>query len=305
MSVLLFLNELSCAEPTKKELANDAMRQFVLLLMRIKSLRSDAVLVSNVKRDDLELAPGYYLREWAGQAAHIDLWRSMRRMQDRAPFSDVLPPGVGDGIEYRLGEQAAEAVAAAHLMDGLLVSLLLNKCWDVPWLNASRSVLTDDAGHFSITDDEVQIRHAATLDHVAAHEEWIKQIGVLDLASGTEIWEQRAAIFPNLQFLPRVERLLRELREDWVTSLAWELRRIDGAIADWDPAVRSVPTWRSQITPEHEQRKRLCRFTDLDGETRVFDLHGRFHPGAGRVHFRLVHEERKARIAYVGLKLGI
>ena len=32
---------------------------------------------------------------------------------------------------------------------------------------------------------------------------------------------------------------------------------------------------------------------------------GRFTPGAGRVHFRLVPEQRSARVAYVGLKLGI
>lgn len=69
--------------------------------------------------------------------------------------------------------------------------------------------------------------------------------------------------------------------------------------------MRSVPVWRSKITVEGEQRKLLCRFTDLDGQVRVFDLHGRFTPGAGRVHFRLVPEEGKARVAHVGLKLGI
>jgi hypothetical protein len=95
------------------------------------------------------------------------------------------------------------------------------------------------------------------------------------------------------------------LRVDWVLPLAWELRRIDGAIADWNPKMQAVPAWRSKISPEGEQRRQLCRFTDLDGKVRVFDLHGRFTPGEGRVHFRLVPEERKARVAYVGLKLGI
>jgi hypothetical protein len=59
------------------------------------------------------------------------------------------------------------------------------------------------------------------------------------------------------------------------------------------------------VTPEAEQRKRLCMFVDLDGIERLFDWHARFTPGAGRIHLRLVPEEGKARIAHIGLKLGI
>lgn len=306
MGLLLFLNELSCAEPTAKERANDAMRDFVQLLRRIVGLRSDAALASIVKREELELAPGYYLQEWAGQPANRDYWRFIRAMQNRAPFSTVLPDGVGDGVEYRWQARLAEALGAAHLMDGLLVSLLINECWRVPWVSADRSSLLDsDDGQVAFFEDHVQVRHAAATEHVSVHETWLKQVGVLDLANGMQIWEQRAALFPNLQFLPGVQRQLQDLRPDWVIPLAQELRRIDDAIGDWDPRMRAVPAWRSNITPEGEQRKNLCHFSDMDGQSRVFDLHGRFTPGAGRVHFRLVAEERKARVAYVGIKLGI
>ena len=82
-----------------------------------------------------------------------------------------------------------------------------------------------------------------------------------------------------------------------------ELRRIDDAIADWNPQIRPLPIWRSLVTPEHEMRKQLTKFADLDGVERVFDWHGRFTPGIGRIHFRLIAEERKARIAYIGSKL--
>lgn len=305
MSVLLFLNELSCAEPTSKELASKAMRQFVSLLRQVTRMRSDAALVSDLKREELELAPGYYLQEWAGQPENRDLWRFIRSMQSRAPFSAVLPAGAGEGVEYRWEQRVAKAIGAAHLMDGLLVSLLVAECWNVPWLFADRSILSENDGEVTVSDDKVQVRHAAADGHLIVHDEWLKRTGVLDLRNGAQIWEERAALFPNVQFLPRVERQLRELRPDWVTPLAWELRRIDDSLADWDVSVRSVPVWRSKITVEGEQRKLLCRFTDLDGQVRVFDLHGRFTPGAGRVHFRLVPEEGKARVAHVGLKLGI
>jgi hypothetical protein len=37
--------------------------------------------------------------------------------------------------------------------------------------------------------------------------------------------------------------------------------------------------------------------------TRVFDLHARFTPGAGRIHFRLDPTAQKFVIAYIGKKL--
>jgi hypothetical protein len=227
-------------------------------------------------------------------------------MQNHAPFNAVLPPGVGEGAEYFWNDQSARALGAAHLMDGLLVSLLVGEHWTAPWIRAVRNKLVEAAdGDIAVAEEDVDVRHAAAPDHVRSHEDWIKQVGVLDLGSGAELWEARAAILPHLQFLPRVEEQMRALRPEWVLPAAWELRRIDDAIADWDPSVSPFPIWRSRVTPEGEQRKRLCEFTDFDGVDRIFDLHGRFTPGEGRVYFRLVPQERTARIANIGLKLGI
>jgi hypothetical protein len=306
MSVLLFFNELSCSGGRSRAHVNEAMEQFVRLLGCIVQWRSDAALVSAARIKDLELAPGYYLTEWAGQPRHIDLWRSVRRMQNRAPFSDVLPAGAGEGVDYFWSGRSARALGAAHLLDGVLVSLLVDPVWDAPWIRGNRTVLTEaPGGETVLLDDSVDVRHAATLAHSAVHEDWIKHAGMPDLRHGSEIWEARAHLFPHLLFLPRVREYLDGLRPDWVVPLAHELSRINDAIADWDPRQAKLPNWRSKITPEGDNRKRLCRFQDFDGAVRVFDLHGRFTPGHGRVYFRLVPEDRKATVAYVGLKLGI
>ncbi len=306
MSVLLFFNELSCSAPQLKEHVDDAMNRFTRLLMCVTQWRRDAALVSSVKLKELELAPGYYLQEWAGRPRHIDLWRGIRSMQNRAPFSTVLPLGAGEGAEYFWDGRTATALGAAHLLDGLLVSLLVDPAWDVPWIQADRELLTEvPDGEPVILKNSVDVRHAATLEHVGCHEEWIKQVGLPDLKSGTEIWVARGDLFPHLMFLPHVEEHLDTLRLDWVVPLAHELRRINDAIGDWDPQLTRHPTWRSNVTSEGETRKRLCKFVDLDGNERIFDLHGRFTPGHGRVYFRLVPEAHKATIAHVGLKLGI
>jgi hypothetical protein len=95
------------------------------------------------------------------------------------------------------------------------------------------------------------------------------------------------------------------LRLDWVIPVARRLRTLDDAVAGWDPAVNREPDWGTKVTAEAEQRKLLCSFTDLDGTAQIFHLHARFTPDAGRIHLRLAPSERKARIAYIGLKLGI
>jgi hypothetical protein len=299
----LFFNELSCSAPMPKASVDEAMERFVRLLMRITQWRRDAALISSVKLKELELAPGYYLAEWAGQPHHVDLWRGIRGLQNRAPFSDVLPPGVGEGADYFWSGRPAKALGAAHLLDELLVSLLVDAGWDASWIRADREALAELAdGETDIVKQPVQVRHAATLEHAASHEDWIKQAGLPDLRLGSEIWEARGDLFPHLQFLPRVKDHLDGLRRDWVIPAARELRRLNDAISNWDPQLKREPTW-SNVTPEGETRKRLCRFIDLDGVERTFDLHGRFTPGAGRVYFRLVPQERKARIAHIGWKL--
>ena len=306
MRVLLFFNELSCLTSQRKEHVDEALRGFVHMLKEITRWRRDAALISEVSLKDLEVAPGYYYAEWAAQPANVDLGRQIRRLQNRAPSSDEIPPGLVDEVDYSWYGQRAMAMRAAHLLDGIMVSLLVDPLWDSSWIRADRSLLTTAPGGEPIVIEEVvQVRHAAALHHAEYHRVWFEHAGLPDLKHGSELWESRDAIFPHLRFLPRTRRQLLGLRTDWVVPAAYELRRIDHAISDWDPKRTHEPTWRSKVTPESESRKRLCRFEDFDGTMRTFDLHGRFTPGPGRVYFRLVPELRTAIIAHVGTKLGV
>ena len=305
MGLLLFLNELSYANPQPKDHVDQSMARFVRLLNRVAQWRGDASLISLATLKDMELAPGYYFQEWAGQPKHRDLLRAIQRMRNRAPFSDVLPLGSAEGVDYFWHGQPSLAIGAAHLLDGLVVSFLSDECWDVIWLQAEREMLEEGTdGDPQIDQTSVELRHAAKIEHAVTHEDWIKRAGLPDLRSGDEIWSSRADLFPNLQFLPQTEAQLDVLQRVWIKPVAYELRRLDDAICNWDPATGPEPPWRSKVTPESDNRKQLCSFTDLDGVDRIFDLHGRFTPGPGRVYFRLVPEERRARVAYIGRKLG-
>jgi hypothetical protein len=304
VSILLFLNELSCGTSQSASRVDEVMEDFVALLRHVKQRRSGAALISPVRREDLELAQGYYVNQWIGaRPKNHDLWQFIRRMQNHAPYSAVLPPGAAEGTQYSVNGTEARGLGAAHLMDGLLVSLLVDATWDTPWLEATCDELNDEGE--DILSRPVSVRHAATTDHAQSHDDWVRQGGLSALRLGSEIWGARSDLFPHLDFLPRVEADLTDLVPEWVVPVASRLASLNEAVAKWDSKVPGEPPWLSKVTPESENRRKYCWFDDLDYERRLFDLHARFTPGAGRIHMRLVAEANRARIAYIGRKLGI
>src|ERR1700733_8216607 len=110
------------------------MEDFVALLRHVRQRRPEAALISPVKREDMELAQGYYVNQWIGaRPKNHDLWQFIRRMQNRAPYTAVLPAGAAEDMECWVNDTKANGLAAAHLMDGLLVSLLVDPAWDTSW----------------------------------------------------------------------------------------------------------------------------------------------------------------------------
>ncbi|WP_432929862.1 hypothetical protein ACQPZZ_06595 [Microbispora sp. CA-135349] len=307
MTVLLFFNELSATVEAPQHRTDHVMAEFVDLLRAIRGWRGDIALVTAVELKSMELAPGYSVQQWiAASGANRDRWRLIRALQNRAPYRSVLAEEADANVEYRYGDRLAEGIGAAHLSDGLAVSLTYDTVWDRTSLDVRRKMLVeDDSGEVSLREDTVEVRHAAAPGHAVVHKEWVQETGRDGLVSGDAIWESRTYFFPHLCFLPRVERDLRELRQDWVRPVASALLKLERSISEWSANSAALPQWQTYVSQEFEGRERLCRFVDLDGLTRVFEWHARFTPGAGRLHFRLVAEDRTARIAYIGLKLGI
>lgn len=303
LSILLFLNELSCGTPQPPEQVDQAMEEFVGLLRYLRKRRSGVSLISLVRREDLELAQGYYVSQWINaKPRNLDLWRFVQSVRNRWPIADVFPREDASGSEYTWNGLEAKGLQAAHRMDGLLVSILTDSVWDTSWVDAICMELNEDAdGTFD--SYSVRQRHAAKPAHMEPHDDWTGQVGLTDLRTGSAIWEVRADLYPDLQFLPRVEGQLRDLIPEWVLPVANRLRTLQDAVGKWDPQKDAEPPW-VHVTPESEGRKKLCWFADGDARE-LFDLHARFTPGVGRVHLRLIHAERKVRIAHIGRKLGL
>ncbi|WP_415939318.1 hypothetical protein [Streptomyces sp. 039-1] len=260
----------------------------------------------------LQLARGHAIGKWIGTPGTKDLWVLLLRMQTKWPHRQAYPEGeTHSDVEYRHDGDTAEGLGAAHLTGGLAVSLPVEPRWDADRLTLVREELLDDEdGGSALT--EVEVPHAARREHVATHLPWIRrgtdaarQKAVEGLRSGAELWGLRADLFPLLQFTRLAEQHFTELPEVWVRPVGERLGELQDAVGDWDPDRQPIaPPWRSYVRTEFEVRRRLCWFPDDDGEDHLFDWHCDFLPSPGRMHFRLLHEERTLRIAYVGRKLG-
>lgn len=110
-------------------------------------------------------------------------------------------------------------------------------------------------------------------------------------------------VFPDLEFLPRVQDNLAKLSTAWVEPVKERLAELQTATARWDVTAQPAPDWLSHVTPESQSRRQLCQFVDLDGTVRLFEMHARVTPGAGRVYFRLDGAKGKLVIAHIGQKL--
>lgn len=306
MPLLLFLNERSCTSDASPAEVAEAMDELIRLLREARSWREIA-LVTRTPLDQSELARGYYYQQWAADNRHRNQRQYVKALRNRAPFSEALPQDMAAGdVEYEYAGERAEGIGAAHLLDGLCVSLPVSTAWHRSWLNITvRTLVEDDHGELVMAEATESVRHSSRSIDLKPHEPWGRSAGLDAIDSAAQLWRERADYFPSLRFLPRARQDLEALQPVAFVQVRGLLARLEESVARWEPTETATPLWQgAKVTPENEQRRRLCHFSDEDGDDHCYDWHGRFTPGPGRVHFRLMSEKRTLEIAYIGRKLG-
>lgn len=308
------LNELSLPTPedplSEDELGN-ALGGFVDMLRAARNLRGNLALVSLVGLAGLPVAEdgrtlGAILGARGGRMR--EQWRFLQLIRNYAPFATAPGLVLGDQAEeYRHAGALALGLGLAAANGQLAVSFKPTS-WDRPEIECERAWLEEDeTGDIAERAEPVLAKHAATQAHIAQHERFVRELALPRPFGGADLWADRAALYPHVAFLPHVKSQLCSMSAGSAAfhQVADRLAELEAATSAWVPGDAPAPTWKSHVTPEGEQRKRLCWFVDLDGEERCFDLHARFTPGAGRIHFRLAPRQAIPRIvvAYIGGKL--
>ncbi|MFE2286236.1 hypothetical protein ACFXDJ_18970 [Streptomyces sp. NPDC059443] len=298
--VLMFFNEKSCESDCSQEEAGQAMRDFVKVCQAVRRVDNGVALVSEVAMETVEISPGYPIARWRNDVRNRDHWAFMQRLRRKAPHSEVLPaPPEDQEVEYRHDGDPVLGLAAAHLMDTLAVSLPTAPPWNASWLSVEYVLVDED----EVQEDSAEVRHASTPEHVAEHAEWIRDSAANSVTSGAQLWEERETLFASLDFAPGVESNLKDLPVVSVPSVRAALLALNTAAEAWKPG-DSEPAWPIKVVPESETRMNLglCNFTDIDGTKQLFSLHTRFRPRPGRIHLRVVTDEGRVRIGYIGRK---
>lgn len=302
MTFVTFLNELSFPEGQVSD--EEAIAAFVGLVRTFKVLKkihSEIALHSSVPIADIPLGGGKWLGPVMSGGAARDDWRYIRGVQNRSPFTVGIGKAFGMETEYQHGGRTAEGLGLSHTLATLAVSFPFHG-WLQPSLEIQRLHMNDKG---QIGEESVLVIHAADPEHVAASEDWIKSAPLAGVTDGDDLWMRRKELFPHLKFLPRVKSQLSTFKSGDILlrSAGSALMELELAVADWKPAETRFPAFRTKVTPEGETRARLFEFKDLAGVERVFDLHSRYTPGAGRVHLWCDRADGTATIAHVGEKV--
>ncbi|WP_139224972.1 hypothetical protein [Dokdonella immobilis] len=230
-----------------------------------------------------------------------DAVRQILAFANRSPLSSFgeIDSDIG---ECFVGEQSSRGIYFALLIGTAAISFPTSE----QWRNSTISVHIQELGKEAAIVDRSDLAPNMSLpEHVNTHFDLISGFRDLDVFDGGEVWSKRSDWFPSLDFLTRVEGDLRSLKTNslQLMQVVNRLFEIECAIASWDPQI-GLPEWKSKVTSEGEQRRHYCQFNSSAGQSEVYDWHARFTPGAGRIHFRMVPNARRAEVAYIGPKLG-
>lgn len=311
MTRLAVVNELSFAPQLEDAEAALVFSAFVDLVLCARRRLKGIALLSHIPLADLCIGVTYPVGKWLGaHGANRDKWRAVKALANRAPYSAALSEAemraFGD-LERAFRGQEALGLGMAGWLETLALSAPSQALWDADHLEVVLLSLDESEadGELVVVEERLQVRHAATDAHLVTHQTWWDTVAVAPL-SPEQLWQDRAVLFPRIRFLPRVEDQLRRIGADhpWFDQISRRLREIDDAASEWRTDLDATPQWKSRITGEHEGRRRLCMFEDLDGEERCFDLHARMTPGPGRIHLRCNREHGVVVVAHVGRKLG-
>jgi len=285
MAQLIFLNERSHPpDDMHPEVAGQSLADLVDVLLRIKAVLPQLALISAEPLATLRLGKDYSVASWLNrQGKNRERTRFLLSLAQQAPFQVVRElfgdpdPGV---TVYRLGSEDVQGIGLAHLYGGLPVSF----SHDVQWRVDSILLNVDQLVEGGENSWSVDIPHASLIEHVETHRIWLTSLRRRDIHNASDLWARRSDLFHHLDFGPDVRVGISKLEKRAFLQVVNYLCRLDDAIGLWDPSSRQIPEYPPNTSDESASRKHLCEFPAPWGGIASFTWHGRYTPGAGRIH---------------------
>lgn len=319
MALDFFLNELSYRVPALDvRLARNNMENLVALLSSLKRATERLPNAPQLRMHEgfhaAILAPDYSLAKWRADTSVDHVQRLFfKTYAARAPFLYNLPTETTRDFpeiyEYQFDGTVCLGLGYAHLLRGIVISLKTEPCWNASSIEVIAQYLTEHSDEtFS-----VRIPHASMITHVRENEPFlVERLSEENPRPRTlnEMWERRRELFSHLEFCEEVEEQLELLDPgQHLNGVLSSLLGYNKYSSIWSQeAGEFSPHAMLHVTPESPRRLRQYREEltfPWNGQCQVFSLHGRFTPGAGRIHMWPELARRRLVIGYIGMKIGI
>ncbi len=310
MTAELVFNELSLGHAQAPEVARQSMLALVRTCFLAQNAGAGRILLVPEGAVTEEIGPGYSLWQWVNDPmVDLDWRRKFLSMATHGPFTEnVLTAEALEKLaisEYSLDDKTALGLGAAHVLDGLAVSVNGEDALQRTRLVVGMLSLSDDG---DLLEDRVEVRHASSPEHIEDHRPWLASRQQAEINGGGELWERRAELFPALVFCPRVEAQLRALgpRDPHLRQVLRKLALLDENFSGWVEGPfdrRAIPDCDPESRATLTQYKAEHTFRGPDGKDRLFSWHLALTPGAWRLFFKPDRETRKAIVGHIGPKL--
>lgn len=313
MDLEMVFNELSL-RPLATDTYAAQQRMSTLLQTIIAATRYGVkrVVRAHSKLEAEELAPGYPIARWLNDQ-HVDkeLRRLFLTLTTKAPFlEDISQPDIEQKVslsDASYAEKQAAGLGVAYWLEALAISLRSEARWDNSHLQI-RIIQIDESSEISETTEEIP--HASAENHVQDHVAWIKtrlqQEEHLVIHDGITIWKEKETWFPHLSFCDNVQEQLQNLLHGnlLLIPIMKRLHELEEFCEVWHEGPFDYEKMRSKVTNESEATMGMYgnerTFVCPDGISRAFRWHVRLTPGAWRLYFFPLPEEKKLIIGYIG-----
>ncbi len=310
----VFLNERSFEDTDcDRNTAKNRLKALASTIRAISSKSPQFVLNGSCSLAEINLSGNWSLAAIRNDHDCVDESIYLKTVQDRFPFGQAITELKGQAfqdLEYRIPANAgrgagteAIGLGLAHYFDRLALSLTSHEFWQSPSITLTKSTL-DCTGE--VEEQTVQAKNAATIDGVTHHHDALVSAPIVE--SGVQLWQERAALFPHLEFITRTRPQIEGMAQGHpcLAPVFEKLLGLESAVAAWHRQETSYPVYPFGVNGESRTRRELTAFHDNSGTTRYFEDHAKFTPDEGRIHFILLSEpQRHALVGHVGRKLGI
>lgn len=294
---ILVFNELSIEESDGRSVL-DALPQLSRLLGEVRRRWAEVRLASPAGNlgglQPRNSATTFASLGFSAQGESREAWRYIATSYDKL----VVELDHDLGVEHHFEGRTARGLGAAAENDHVSFSIATSGVWAEVRLDLQRSNLEEDG---SVREVQCTVRHASDVFHLGSHDEYI---GMLEAELSFEEYLARAC--PKISLIKRARDSIPELERSGkvIAQIRKRLKELNESVEEWHPSESKAPKYRSLVSPESLTRKHLCLFLDDDGVMQDYEMHARYTPTAGRIHFRLIEEPSpRIEIGHIGLKL--